>query len=165
MSTYLVVLNFELLKPVEATPWLIKGTALDCVSKLLGISSEEMLRICSGSRIRLGVPLLSNKGVSFITSAACDSALPALNLDATHPPRALFPFVSGVWLFPVDPPLALDRFHFQVGLSRCTAAQIKEIPWTQTIFWIEGSLSWSHPHPNTHLMCKRVLWGLELDDL
>lgn len=63
MSTYLVVLNFEHLKPVKVTPWLIKGTALDCVSKLLWMSSEEMLRTCSCFQIRLCVPLLSNRGV------------------------------------------------------------------------------------------------------
>lgn len=41
INTHLVVLNFEHLKPVKVTPWLIKGTALDCVSKLLWICSER----------------------------------------------------------------------------------------------------------------------------
>lgn len=52
MNTHLVVLNFEHLKPVKATPWLIKGAALDCVSKLSWIFSEEMLRTCSCSQNR-----------------------------------------------------------------------------------------------------------------
>lgn len=64
--------------------------------------------------------------------------LPSARILHIHP-ELYFPLYLGC-----DFALLIHLWHlpgFQVSLSGCRASQIKEIPWTQEIFWMEGSLS------------------------
>lgn len=121
-----------------------------------------MLRTCSCSQIRLCVPLLSNEGVfthHFCSLWQC-FAYPRLGCYIST-----LSFISlCVWSLSLLIHLwHLEGFTSRSVFTRCRGSQIKEIPWTQTIFWMESSFSWRHPHPD--LMWKRILWGLELDDV
>lgn len=147
----------EHLKPVKVTPWLITGTALDCISKLLWIFSKEMLRALSSSQIRLHVQFLSNEDVQlYISSIGCNRALLTLDLDAAYTQHTGLISQCLSCDFCIDPPLGPARLGSTLLSSLRSVFQdaehhIKEIPWIQmsTVFGMEKSFmkpstSW-HP--------------------
>lgn len=159
-------LTFEHLKPAKVTPWSITGTALDRISKLLWISSKEMRRTRSSSPNQAACSVAIKWGCSVIHQfcrlwqcswlGCCICTFSFISLCVW---AVIFPCWSTSGTCQVGFHLAQQ---FEVSLSRCRASHVMEIPWIQmpTVFWMERSLPWIHPHPSTHLMYKSVQEGL-----